>query len=144
MKNFLLLLAKSIVIALIISLSVYFFARHWGNWRAILWYVFGLLAIWQAWKFLQSDIMLCEYENHEKIERNVTLLEKTEELITGLFFILLGGCGFWCMGRITEKIFNYPSAIFEYTIAKGFVTFSLLCIACWMMKIAYSAIKELK
>lgn len=144
MKNFFVLLAKGIGIALTISLSVCFLAWKWGNWRAVIWYVFGLLVIWQVWRYLRSDIVLCQYERDEMVERSASLLEKTEELIIGLFFIMIGVGFFWGVGWITEQVFNYPSVIFEYTIAKGFITFLLLCIGWWMTGMMYCAIKELE
>ena len=127
MKNFFVLLAKGVGIALIVSLSVCFFFWFWGNWRAIIWYVMGLFCAWLLYKYFNTPM----------------LDEKFTDLIIGAFCLLAFFTCLYGIGRFGEWIFGYHADYFELTVFHGFALLLLCVIAYFLVRILYYARKEL-
>lgn len=127
MKNFFILLAKGVGIALIISLSVCFFFWFWGNWRAIAWYVMGLFFAWLLYKYF-----------------NTPLLDgKFTDLFVGAVCLLAFFTCLYGIGRLGEWLFDYHADYFELTIFHGFVLLLLCVIAYFSVCALRYARKEL-
>ncbi|MBR1600825.1 MAG: hypothetical protein IJ677_04530 [Alphaproteobacteria bacterium] len=133
MKNFFVLLLKGMLIALAVSLGACFLAWHWGNWRVITWTVIGVIAVWQACKYLGTEEHLSPlYDDTGAVVvpgRTVSFSDRVKEtlivvLVIGMFALIL-----WIGGIFLEWMLNWPSAIFEYTILKG-IAFYLVVFFC--------------
>lgn len=145
MKNFFVLLSKGVGIALAISFSICFFAWNWGNWRAIIWFIVGVIMVWQICKYLLSDIKVAPiYDDDGKVlvaEHSASVIEKSTSIALCLFIITLLAGFLWGIGRLAECLLNQPSKIFEFTILFGLIMLLLVFTSLCLLASIYFSIK---
>ena len=143
MKNFFALLLKGIGIALAVSLAICFFAWYWGNWRAIIWFVVGVIMIWQICKYLLRDARMEPiYDDNGKVlvaKHSASISEKCGELALGFFIITLLGGFLWSIGRFTIWMLSASPKIFELTIFIGILSIlGVILLICILASIYFS------
>lgn len=147
MKNFFILLAKSVGISLAVSLTVCFLAWYWGNWRAIIWYFLGIMFIWQVYKYFKTPMSCDEIKDNAGNVvypgRTLSAMDKFDDLIIGIFWIAVGAAGFYAIGWLGEQAIGYSCKYFESTILIGFILIMACLSAYGTVRIIYYIVKEL-
>ena len=147
MKNFFISLLKGIGIALAISLSICFFALYWGNWRAIIWYVAGIIVVCKMLLYLCSKVWIYQGKDlPEGMERGhyATVMEKTENLIAESAACLAAITVFWLIGKFGEWFFGLEASVFELTILKGVALFVICFSGILLLAAVFYVIRHIK